>query len=206
MTCAEKIAEDWLLDDQRQARDPREADAMGASRAARACIVELWLESAGGSSDGHGAFAQLGRILADEQVSCASALGCVESFARILPCADHASLAAARCALADAFVEARLEHERSAARARSEHAWSELADGVAAVIAAPPDDDAEWLQDWADRIAVALLRRKIRHAFVNAPQSAQTHLHAALSLVGIEIVSAWPETPRSGGWRRLFAR
>jgi hypothetical protein len=203
MTRAEEIAEIWLAHDRRAARDAREAAAMELSRAARVCIVELWLESSGASSDGHGSFAQLGRILADEQVSCASALACVTSFARILPAPEDANLAAARSALADAFVEARVEHERLAARAKADGAWMQLAPRVAAIVANPPDDDAEWLQDWADRLAAELLRHGIRNAFVRAPDPARAAVRSALSLIGIEVVTEWPAPP-VGLWRRLI--
>lgn len=209
MTRPEQLADEWLAHDRAHARDAREAAAMDASRAARLCIVELWLEHAGASSDGLGGFAQLGRILADEHVSCASALACVSSFARILPAPDDTSLAAARSALADAFVDTRVEHERRDARERAELAFVEVSPGCAAVVASPPDDDAEWLQEWADRLAAAMLRRGVRHVVVQAPTAAHAALAASLALVGIDVVQRLPltrgaEPAQTRGWRRLF--
>ncbi len=203
MSAPEEIADAWLAHDRAHARDADEGAAMGSSRAARLCIVELWLEHSGASSDGHGAFAQLGRILADEHVSCASALACLTSFARLVPAPDDASLAAARSALADAFVEARVEHERSAARRRADRAFVVVAPGVAAVVASPPEDDVEWLQEWADRLAAALLRRAVRHVVAEAPTVVHATLAASLALVGIDVVTTIPATPRRG-WRRLL--
>ena len=206
------LADRWLAQDREGARDRQEAEAMLSSLAVRAWIVERWLE-AGASPDALSGFAQLGRVLAEDGVSCASALATVTSFARLAPRPDPRGLEAARSALADAFVEARLEHERRLGRARFEDCWLEVAAGVGAIAASPPTDDAEWLQEWADGVTRALLRRQVRRCHVRAPELARAALDSALVSVGIEpietaadgaqIRAARGPEPRTR-WRRLL--
>lgn len=197
------LADRWLAQDQDGARDRHEARLLEPSRAVRAWILERWLEG-GATSDALSGFAQLGRVLAAEQVSCASALGAVSSFAKLVPASDPSALEAARSALGDAFVEARLEHERRQARSRFGQCWLEISPGLGAVAAAPPGDDPEWLQEWADGVARELLRRKIRRAHVRVAEPALAALESALTLVGIHVETMGASAPSPSRWRRLL--
>lgn len=203
---SEALTEQWLAHDRAGARDRAEAAAMHAARAVRHWIVARWLETKSHTPDTLSGFAQLGRVLAEEQISCASALGSVTSFGAVLPDVDPASLAAARSALGDAFVETRLEHERKQLRVRFDQAWLELEPGVAAIVADPPTDDVEWLGAWADRLTGALLRQKIRRTYLRVDGDAGQALRAALELVGIEPIDQSSASARHGTPSRSWLR
>lgn len=213
---AETLADVWLARDCDQARDRDEAHALRASRGIRHWILQRWLESPNPSSDVLSGFAQLGRTLAGDSVSCASALRSVSSFATLWSDDAHTprddALEAARSALGDAFVEARLDDQRRSQRARFDHGWTEITSGVAAVVADPPTDDPEWLQEWADAMTRALLRQKIRVVHLGVSGVAREVLLGAFGLVDIQLArpdatppakswaNAWANTCRRLGW------
>lgn len=196
----EALADAWLDHDRAGARDADESRALTATHAIRHWILERWHESRDASADVLAGFGQLGRALAYERVSCASALRCVRSFAAIAPAASAEALDAARSALADTFVEARLDAERIEQRARFDAAWVEIGAGVAAIVADPPTDDPDWLQTWADRLTRSLLRRKIRGVHLGVSGAAREVLLGALSLVDIRPIEPTTEPSRKG-WR-----
>lgn len=197
------IATQWLEADRQHARDANERAALAQSLALRVTIVELWHQGER-AGDLLSAFAQLGRALALDGISTATALACARCFATLMT-TDAPTLAAA---LLEAHTEQLLSlaHERT--RARFTAPWTKIAEQVAVLIADLPTDDDEWLADWADRVALAMLRAGVRRCILHTNPPARSALGAALAEVGIDVIDtmALPTQAPRRGLRRWFGR
>lgn len=190
----------WLHADRASARDASEREALGGGVALRHAILELWQQ---GARDGDllSAFAQLARGAATDGVSITTALGMVSSFVAQVPSA--APLVSLLCAtVVDAHAQKQLELTQHEHRARFEPAWVMVSANVAAIVADPPTDDHDWLQAWADRTALAVMRAGARSCVLRCNEAASQALCFALGLVGVEVGAA-PAEERRSLWQRL---
>jgi hypothetical protein len=170
--------------DRENATGRPDRDAIDATAAAREALVER-VESA--DNDLLHAAAMLGRLLATLGASPSLAVSTVDGAVRALERPNAKWAAMARSALCEAYVTAREEH----AQIEATKSWSfpaccvPLADGTVAVAAGIPSDDSDEIVAWADGVARALARMKVRKVMVSGKGNALAALEDALALVGI---------------------
>lgn len=179
------IVRRWMDADRESATGRPDLDAIEATAAAREALAEHVLRGDEGNDALHAA-AMLGRLLASLGASPSLAVVTIDGALRALE-RGGAWVTPARAALAEAYVAAR-EEQAEAAIAK---AWSfpaccvPLAEGTVAVAAGVPSSDHDEVVAWADGVARALARMKVRRVVVSGKGPAVLALEDALSLVGI---------------------
>lgn len=180
--------------DRENATGRPDRDAIDATAAARQALVD---RIRGGLLDNdllHAA-AMLGRLLAALGASPSLAAATIDGVVRALETPGPSKWAGsgkwegpARSALCEAYVAAREE----LAKIEATKSWSfpaccvPLSDGTVAVAAGIPSDDSDDIVTWADGVARALARMKVRRVIIGGKKSAALALEDALSLVGID--------------------
>jgi hypothetical protein len=198
---AERILAAWREHDVTRAIHPVDREAIRATEAARALVVELFDRPA---RDLYNACALLGRLLADAGASPSLAVSTIDGLARALAdtktAYDDARIGPARASVAEGYVSAirDVEHESANATWAYPSCVVTLDDETAAVAAGYPDD-GDGLADWAARIASKLSKAGTRTAVVAGNETAKRVLGEALSLVGIAVADRLP----SRSWLRL---
>lgn len=192
----------WREHDVARAIHPADREAVRATEAARALVLELFDRPA---RDLYNACAQLGRLLGDAGASPSLAATTIDGAALALSGAgiayEPSRLAPARGALAEGYVAAM----RAAEREDSRRAWEypacvvPLDDTMVAIAAGYPSDDGERAAEWAGRVAAKLSKAGVRTAVVSGGELAKREITDALVLVGIAV----PETLPARGWLRL---
>lgn len=198
---AERILAAWREHDVTRAIHPADREAIGATEAARALVVELFDRPA---RDLYNACALLGRLLADAGASPSLAVSTIDGLARALEdtktAFDATRIMSARASVAEGYVSAVRDAERDTAN----RTWTypscvvALDDETAAVAAGYPDD-GDGLTEWAGRIASKLSKAGTRTAVVAGNDAAKRELDAALKLVGITVSERLPQR----SWLRL---
>lgn len=151
---------------------------------ARVCVLENL-----GGRDGHNAAALLGRLIAARGGSASFVSGELDTLAPLL---SSEELVVMRAALFEGYARA-LADESVLVRDR---AWEPpacvvpLGDNRVAIAGGFPNDSADALVSWADRVASWAVRAKVRRAVLSGPPSVRAALHDALSLVGVEVDDA----------------
>lgn len=206
MSSHERAALAWREYDLERAIHDQDRDAVDATEAARALVLDLlaFVPDAG-TRDLFNACARLGRLLAERGASPSLAASTIEGAAGALVAADIAfdtsRLSSARAALAEGYFATTREQLGSS----SLKAWEypacavRLGERTIAIAAAHPSDDSELLADWAARVALGASRDGVKEAFIDGPEKARTEIAAAFALVGITIRTSLP----SRGWLRL---
>jgi hypothetical protein len=191
----------WREHDVTRAIHPADRDAIRATEAARALVVELFDRPA---RDLYNACALLGRLLADAGASPSLAVSTIDGLARALSdtktAYDDARIGPARASVAEGYVSAVREGERESAN----RTWTypacvvQLDDETTAVAAGYPDD-GDGLQEWAARVASKLSKNGARTVIVAGNDAAKRELGEALKLVGITVADRLPQR----SWLRL---
>jgi hypothetical protein len=172
--------------DRESATSRQDRDAIEATATAREALAA---RIQGGQEDNdllHAA-AMLGRLLATLGASPSLAVATIDGAVRACERPQGKWTAMARSALCEAFVAVREER----AQLEASKSWSfpaccvPLADGTIAVAAGIPSEDSDEIVAWADGVARALARMKVRRVVVSGKGSALSALEDALSLVGI---------------------
>lgn len=180
-------------------------DAVIASEALRALVLESFERAEAKPRDLFNACARLGRLLADAGASPSLAVTTIDGARCALTNAGLApSLAlveSARASLCEGYFAGVVEAERATAR----RAWEfpactvQVDDETVAITAGYPDADHDALTEWADRVALAVSKKRFKRAVVSGPERARIELARALEITGIEVVG--PLERR--GWQRL---
>jgi hypothetical protein len=197
----ERILAAWREHDAARAIHPTDRDAIRATEAARALVVELFDRPA---RDLYNACALLGRLLADVGASPSLAVSTIDGLARALSdtktAFDDARISPARASVAEGYVSALREGERENANATWAYpACAVVLDDETAAIAAGYPDDGDGLSDWAAKIASKLSKAGTRTAIVGGNERAKQELGEALKLVGIRVADRLPQR----SWLRL---
>jgi hypothetical protein len=197
----ERILAAWREHDVARAIHPTDRDAIRATEAARALVLELFDRPA---RDLYNACALLGRLLADVGASPSLAVSTIDGLARALSdtrtAFDDARISPARASVAEGYVSAVRDGERENANAT----WAYPACAVAldeetAAIAAGYPDDGDGLSEWAAKVASKLSKAGTRTAIVAGNERARQELGEALELVGITVADRLPQR----SWLRL---
>lgn len=203
------IVDAWCARDETRALLPADRDAIAASQAARALVIER-LRADPPHPDLFSACAVLGRILAERGASPTLAGASVDNLTDALTSAGAAAsgralLADVRAALLEGYCATREENERRAASAAWEYPRCAvpLPDGTVALLPGYPGDDGEAIAGWAGRVAHGVAMAGARRAIVaEAPEgraSARAALVDALALAGVEVIGA-TRPSRSRAW------
>jgi hypothetical protein len=192
----------WRVHDVARGIHPVDRQAVRATEAARALVLELFDRPA---RDLYNACAQLGRLLADAGASPSLAVSTIDGAAHALASVgvapDGARVPSARASVAEGYFAAIRQAERDEAR----RAWDPpaclvpLDDTTVAIAAGHPADDGEGLAEWAAKVAAKVSKSGARAAVVAGPEAAKREIAEALRLVGVEARDALP--PRK--WLRL---
>jgi hypothetical protein len=172
--------------DRESATGRPDLDAIAATAAAREALLER-IEGGQEDVDLLHAAAMLGRLLATHGCSPSLAAATMDGAVRALESTKGKWPALARAALTEAYVATRDESAQQGAT----KSWSfpaccvPLPDGSVAVAAGIPSEDSDDIVAWADGVARALARMKVRRAIVSGKGAAVSALEDALSLVGI---------------------
>ncbi len=192
----------WREHDVARAIHPVDRQAIHATEAARALVVELFDRPA---RDLYNACAQLGRLLADAGASPSLAVstidGAAEAFASIGITHDASRIPAARASVAEGYFAAVRQAERDEAK----RAWDPpacivpLDDETVAIAAGHPEGDGEGLAEWAAKVAAKVSKSGARVAVVSGGESAKREVGEALGLIGVEVRDGLPART----WLRL---
>lgn len=197
----ERLLAAWREHDTMRALHPHDRDAIRATEAARALVLELVVSNAEPQArreprDLYTACARLGRLLADAGASPSLAALTIDGVAQALARAsidhDDTRFPAARASVVEGYFAAMREAERLAARRAWEYpACMVRLDGdAAAFVAGCPAEDGESLADWAARVAGHAARDGIKQAVLGGPDAARAELADALRLVGVDVEAA----------------
>ena len=202
---AERILAAWREHDIARAIHPADRDAIRATEAARALVVELFDRPA---RDLYNACALLGRLLADAGASPSLAVSTIDGLARAFvdtkTAFDDTRIAPARASVAEGYVSAVRDGEREQAnRAWAHPACVVMLDETTAAVAAGYPDDGDGLAEWAAKIASKLSKAGTKTVIVAGNESAKRELSSALELVGIAVADrlaqrSWLRLP----WKR----
>lgn len=199
----ERALSAWREHDVKGAIHPVDRDAIRATEAARALVLELF---AGPPRDLYNACARLGRLLADAGASPSLVACTIDGAANALDdlglAHDPSRLAPARASVAEGYVAAVREAERTDARRAWDYATCVVpVDAETVAIAAGyPADDGEALAEWTAMVAAKAARSGARVAIVAGPDATKRELADALRLVGIETKGGGAPARR---WLRL---
>ncbi len=181
MTEALRGLETWASTDGARAVTDADRHIGPALSNLRSCVLGN-LEAA--PRDYFSALSLLGREIALQSGSTSFALTEVDALA---PIASGFDQTAARAALMEGYVNALLESGERQGNA----SWDPpacvvvLGDSFAAVAAGHPSADQEVLTAWADRVALCLVRARVRRVSIAGGPAALAVLCDALALVGI---------------------
>lgn len=198
---AEPILAAWREHDVTRAIHATDRDAIRATEAARALVVELFDRPA---RDLYNACALLGRLLADAGASPSLVASTIDGLAQALvetkTAFEDARIGPARASVAEGYVSA----IRDVAHDHTNATWAYPAcvvtlDDETAAIAAGYPADGDGLSDWAAKIASKLSKAGTRTAVVSGNETAKRELGEALSLVGIVVADRLP----ARSWLRL---
>ena len=197
----ERILAAWREHDVARAIHPTDREAIRATEAARALVVELFDRPA---RDHYNACALYGRLLADAGASPSLAVSTIDGLARAFADAkvahDETRISPARASVAEGYVSAVREGERdSANRTWAYPACVVTLDDETAAVAAGYPDDGDGLAEWAAKIASKLSKAGTRTAVVAGNEAAKRELSEALKLVGIAVADRLPQR----SWLRL---
>lgn len=187
MMRVEEAVKRWMELDREHATGRPDRDAIDATTGAREALVERVLSGQEDTDLLHAA-AMLGRLLAAHGCSPSLAAATTDGAVRALEGSKGRWPSLVRSALTEAYVAARDEH----AQLGIAKSWSfpaccvPLSDGAVAIAAGIPSDDSDEIVAWADGVARALARMKVRRAVVSGKGAALAALEDALSLVGID--------------------
>ena len=190
-TNRDAIVEAWCAKDRVRAVLPADRAIVDGSAAPRALIVDLVL-SGDPEDELYDACGVLGRLIAQRAGSPTLASATLDHAAEALGVPQASWLGPARAAVAEGFAGALVED----ARRESAQAWEyptctvPLSDSAMAVAAGHPSDDAEVLAAWAGRLAKGAAMRGVRKATVAGNDPARSALVDALSLAGIDVITA----------------
>jgi hypothetical protein len=192
----DEIVTAWGTRDHARALLPVDHEIIDLARSGRALVVELALAGASHRDLFH-ACASLGRLVAERGGSPTLAVSMIDGAREELGDA-LAPLDAARAAMAEGFVSARIDTANAEAAARWEYPRCAvpLEGGAVAIAAGYPDDDGEALAAWAARAASAAAREGRRRAVISGTDAARHALADALSLAGIEVRVSTPPPRR----------
>lgn len=179
----------WREHDVARGIHPVDREAIRATEAARALVLELFDRPA---RDLYNACAQLGRLLADAGASPSLAVttidGAAQALANVGLSHDASRIPAARASVAEGYFAAVRQAERDDAK----RAWDPpacivpLDDDTVAIAAGFPADDGEGLAEWAAKVAAKVSKSGARAAVVAGPDAAKREIAEALRLVGVE--------------------
>ncbi|MBX3227230.1 MAG: hypothetical protein KIT84_35160 [Labilithrix sp.] len=189
----------WAKLDAERALHPADRAVLDKTEPARSLVAELLPN--GHARDLWSACALLGRMMADEGASPSLAAATIDNAATALAPVDAARVAAARASLLEGYVAAAREHELHASLAAWEYPRCvvTIEEGVVAVACGRSADDADGLAAWAERVARALTKAKVKRAILAGDDRAKSELASALELVGIAL---GPAPKRWLPWRR----
>jgi hypothetical protein len=203
-----RALEAWREHDARHALHSADRDAISASDAPRALVLEL-LSRPGPGRDLYNACARLGRLLADVGASPSLAVATLDGAARALEglgvACDVERLSPARASVAEGYFAVIIEGERASAR----RAWDypacavRVSNDTVAIVAGCPADDGEGLADWSARVALAVSREGYKHAVLAGSDAAKSELGQALSMLGVGLASS---TDKKGWLSSLLKR
>jgi hypothetical protein len=179
----------WAGYDAEHAVHPTDRDAIAATEAARALVIEL--ASAGGR-DHFTACARLGALLAAHGASPSLAANTIDGASRALAEAGVAlgeRVAPARASVIEGYVAWLRDAERAAASARWDYPACAvpLEDGAVAIACGHPCDDADALSAWAGRVIGQLVKANARRLVLAGPERARAEIANAAASVGIEV-------------------
>jgi len=187
---AAALVDTWCKVDHDHAFLPADHDVIEATRPLRGLILEALFRDPGTTErDLLHAFGALGRITAERGGSPTLAAASVDGIVAALrprELADEVTLPA-RAAMVESYVHATGIQSREEAR----RAWAPPAcivgveDGLIAIAAGHPVDDAEALADWASKVAHAATLSGARRAVVSGSEAAVQALEEALDLAGV---------------------
>jgi hypothetical protein len=177
----------WAELDLERALHPADQLVIRSTEPARALVFELL--PAGHDRDLWNACARLGRLMAEEGASPSLAASTIDHAAKVCGLTDGDRISPARASLLEGYVAAVRETERGTQLATWDYpnCVVSVEDGVVAIACGRPDDDAEALTRWAERIASKLTKAKIKRAILEGNESAKAELASALELVGIAL-------------------
>jgi hypothetical protein len=191
----------WCELDRARALVPADRAAIDATLAARALVVESVLS--GAERDLYNACAVLGRLLAEHGASPTFAAGTIDGAQAVLAPEESRIdwLVPARAAVAEGFVARLRERAAEEARARWEYPRCAVRvdERTVALAAGHPEDDADALDAWAERVALGCNKAGVKRAIVAGPERATEALVSALASVGIQRVGSVAEK-RAGLW------
>jgi hypothetical protein len=206
----------WCTRDIARALLPADHLLARAPSAARALVVERVREPDGGSSrDLYNACAVHGFLIGKDGGSATLAAGTIDSLHDVLRAANAPWLAAARAAVLEGYVTARLDAAGDEAKRRWEYPRCAVRfkKNAVALVAGFPDDDGEELAEWAARVARAAVADSVRRARIAGSQKATIALCDALALAGVTVSLADPSASASKNrvrswlpWRRRDSR
>ena len=200
----------WAEHDGEHALHVADRDAIRATEAARALVLEL-LAGSSASRDLYSACARLGRLLAERGASPSLAAttidGAVRALEHVKSSFDRDRIPSARSSLAEGFVAVVVDGERALARSAWEYPACAVRLGPTDVglAAGFPSDDPEALGDWAARVALAASRDGYRQATLSGADAARSELASALGLVGIRSITSIASSNERAGRSRWFS-
>jgi hypothetical protein len=201
----ERLLAAWREHDVTRSLHAHDRDAIRATEAARALVLELLVSEARDPRDLYTACARLGRLLADAGASPSLAASTIDgafgALAESKVAHDATRSPAARASVVEGYFATVRESERAAARRGWEYPACavRLDADTAAIIAGCPAEDGESLADWCGCVAAQAARDGIKQAILSGPEAARAELAEALRLVGVEIATQ----KASRKWLRL---
>jgi hypothetical protein len=185
------LVERWMEIDRASATTRIDVEAIQATAAPREAIARFAALDPSSRDLLHAA-GMLGRLLAAANASPTLAAVTMDGLARAIE-GRHDFIPSARAALLEAYVAEREEraHDRGLERWSYPGCAVHLDAETCAIAAGVPDDDDDRLVAWADSVARALARVKVRKAVVSGSDRARSALEDALGLVGIRAERAF---------------
>ena len=176
----------WAAHDRAIAITDADREAIVASEAARAHLVERALESPS-TKDFFDAAAIYGRTLATSGASPSFGAQAIDTLTMALGGPQPSWAGGARAALAEGYAKARAEaaHRALVDAWAPPHCVIRIDDDTAAIATSFPSDDPEDVGPWAERVAHGLARADVRHVILGG--DAPVALREALEVAGITV-------------------
>jgi hypothetical protein len=203
-----RAVEAWTAHDVAHAVVPVDREIVDATLAIRTHIAELILAN-GPERDLYNACAVLGRLIAERGGSPSLAALTIEGARLAMQEPPGAWGPSAAAALGEGFAAGRSDMAKREAAASWEYPRCavRLGDGMVAIAAGYPAEDAESAAGWAARVANAAVMAGARHVVVSGSDPARASLVDALTLAGVEVTSSLSPPTSEGArswlpWRR----
>lgn len=195
----DRLVDAWCEHDAARAFLPADRDAVEATRGVRALVCEEALATTG--RDLLHACAHLGRMIADRGGSPSLLATTADGLVAALGSAKL-DMHGVRVALAEGYEAARQDQAREEAKRTWDppHCLVRIDATTVAIAAGFPDDDHDALEEWAAKVAQAVLASHARTAIVSGRPPATRAATSALTLVGVTVKTENGRPAKTTSW------